>query len=120
MPKCVRNSSAASRSGDRSRPYARSLTLITGIVMPPLGGARGQLAQFFEVPGVVTPGDEHDVVEAERHQPLQPLARDRARALEIGRVIGPVGTRRRAVEIHPDVGDDGAPAAQIAKARDAL
>src|SRR5204863_9259813 len=35
MPKCVRNSSAASRSGDRSRPYARSLTLITAMPLPP-------------------------------------------------------------------------------------
>src|SRR2546428_10796455 len=35
MPKCVRNSSAASRSGDRSRPYARSFTLIKAMLVPP-------------------------------------------------------------------------------------
>src|SRR5262245_4813680 len=33
MPKWVRNSSAASRSGARSRPYARSVTLISAIVV---------------------------------------------------------------------------------------
>src|SRR5215470_306651 len=33
MPKWVRNSSCASRSGDRSLPYAMSITLITGIVV---------------------------------------------------------------------------------------
>src|SRR5262250_178746 len=35
IPKWVRNSSWASRSGDRSRPKARSLTLMTGIVVSP-------------------------------------------------------------------------------------
>src|SRR5436190_17211700 len=35
MPKYVRNSSAASRSGDRSRPYARSFTLIRAMLVPP-------------------------------------------------------------------------------------
>src|SRR5215475_626525 len=33
MPKLVRNSSATSRSGDRSRPYARSVTLISAIAL---------------------------------------------------------------------------------------
>src|SRR5206468_3905002 len=33
MPKLVRNSSAVSRSGARSLPYARSVTLISGIVI---------------------------------------------------------------------------------------
>src|SRR5262245_49674928 len=33
IPKWVRNSSCASRSGDRSFPYAISVTLITGIVV---------------------------------------------------------------------------------------
>src|SRR5882672_12202782 len=33
MPKLVRNSSAVSRSGARSRPYARSVTLISAIVV---------------------------------------------------------------------------------------
>src|SRR5262252_9917114 len=31
MPKLVRNSSAASRSGERSRPYARSVALMDAI-----------------------------------------------------------------------------------------
>src|SRR3981081_279411 len=33
MPKWVRNSSATSRSGARSRPYARSVTLISAMVL---------------------------------------------------------------------------------------
>src|SRR3989441_11336194 len=33
MPKLVRNSSATSRSGERSRPYARSVTLISAIAL---------------------------------------------------------------------------------------
>src|SRR5262245_66031682 len=33
MPKLVRNSSAVSRSGDRSRPYARSVTLMMAIAV---------------------------------------------------------------------------------------
>src|SRR5437588_7763349 len=62
IPKWVRNSSWTSRSGARSRPYARSLTLITAIVMSPFGlwlepgGHRSTAVIVPEIGGVVLQG----------------------------------------------------------------
>src|SRR5438105_636899 len=70
--------------------------------------------------GVVAPGDEHDVVEAEPDQALQALPCDGARALEIARIVGPVGARRLTVEVHLHVGDDRPLAAEPAELHDAV
>src|SRR2546425_4174716 len=83
MPKWVRNSSATSRSGARSRPYARSVTLMSAMVLStvfprgcssgspigPLGGPTPgnvpHLPVFEHAPsrGSGGRGDQHDDAE---------------------------------------------------------
>jgi len=46
-------------------------------------GAHGQLVDLLKLRRIVVPGDEHDVVEAERTQAMQPLARLVPRASEV-------------------------------------
>src|SRR5207237_8856188 len=64
---------------------------------PPLLHARvvDEIAQLLQVPGVVAPRDEHDVVEAKREELLQARLRDGPRAAQVGRIVGRAGARRR-------------------------
>src|SRR5439155_3667379 len=64
------------------------------------------------------PGDEDHVVEPERAEALEPIARDLGRTREIARIVRSVGTGGRTVEVDLDVGDDGALAAEVAEPRD--
>src|SRR3989442_15635913 len=71
-----------------------------------------QRAKLLEVLGVVAARDQHHVVEAQPAQPMQPLASDGARALEVARAVGAVGARRGAGGIDLDLGPAGALAAE--------
>src|SRR4029434_1463435 len=82
-------------------------------------GAHDQRAQLLKVLRLVTPRDDDDVVEAELAQPVQALAGRLPRALEVARVVGAVGALRLA-QMLDHVGDDGAPAAKVAKPLDPL
>src|SRR5439155_19247346 len=59
-------------------------------------GARGQLVELLEVLGVVAPGDEDEVVEAELTQAMQPFACLVPGAREITRIVRTVRARRLA------------------------
>src|SRR5437867_6666984 len=72
-----------------------------------------QRAKLLKVLGVVAARDQHHVVEAQLAQPMEPLARDVSRALEVAGVVGPIRARRGAVEIDHDVGHAGALAAEV-------
>src|SRR4029453_9780410 len=82
-------------------------------------GAHDQRAQLLKVLRLVTPRDDDDVIEAELAQPVQALAGRLPRALEVGRVVGAVGGLGLA-QMLDHVGDDGAPAAKVAKPLDPL
>src|SRR6266850_1675873 len=83
-------------------------------------GAYDQRAQLLEVLRLVTPRDDDDVVEAELAQPVQALAGRLPSALEVARIVGAIRTGRLAPQMLDHVGDDGAPAAEVAKPFDPL
>src|SRR2546425_2975304 len=74
-----------------------------------------QRAKLLKVLGVVAARDQHHVVEPQLAQPMEPLAGDGARALEVAGVVGAVGARCGAVDIDLDVGHDRALAAEVAE-----
>ena len=120
IPPATRGSAGSSRSAG-PRGGARSPPAF--LPVRPGGrsaGAEAERAQLLKVRGLVPAGHEHDVVVAPFTQPMQPLAGDLGRALEVARILGAVGACGGTVEIDPHVGDDGALASEIAKARDAL
>src|SRR5882672_11425328 len=105
--------SAARRWRGRSPPPSRP-----GPPSESSAGAEGELAQLLEVLGLVLAGAEHDIVEAPFAETMQALAGDVARTFQVTRIVRTVRARGGAIELHHHVGDDGALAAEIAKARD--
>src|SRR3989442_4715922 len=73
-----------------------------------------QRAKLLEVLGVVVARDQHHVVKAQLAQPVEPLASDGARALEVAGIVGAVRGRRGAVGIDLDGCHDSAPGAAVA------
>src|SRR5213594_2962881 len=120
IPPATPASAGSSRSAGRRRDARSPPPSPPG---PPSGssaGAEAELAQLLKVRGLVPTGHEHDVVVAPLAQPMQALAGDLERALEVTRILGPVRARGGAVEVDPHIGHDGALASEIAKARNAL
>src|SRR5262249_61115891 len=84
-----------------------------------LPGAHDQRAQLLKVVRLVTPRNDDDVVESELAQAAQPLAGRIPRAFQVARIVRAIRARRLA-QMLDHVGDDGTPAAEIAKPLDPL